>query len=176
LPCRFEVGVGVIERRGSSVLTLARIQGGIKAADPRPLIDVGRATDTARDRADMDVAIEDMPAILAFGISAAGEGRHRYQLSAGGSGLRMPVCSTTRVTAERNELELRLKQLALGVETQHAKSSTGRRPYPKVVPKFRNPDRPSETWTGRGRTPRWLAAQIKRGKRIDDFRIERAAA
>jgi DNA-binding protein H-NS len=82
---------------------------------------------------------------------------------------------SARLTAERNELELRLKQLALGVETQHAKSSTGRRPYPKVVPKFRNPDRPSETWTGRGKTPRWLTAQIKRGKRIDDFRIELAA-
>ncbi|RZI38176.1 H-NS histone family protein, partial [Herbaspirillum sp. HC18] len=55
------------------------------------------------------------------------------------------------------------------------KSSTGRRPYPTVVPKFRNPDRPSETWAGRGKTPRWLAAKLKSGKRIDDFRIREVA-
>jgi DNA-binding protein H-NS len=83
---------------------------------------------------------------------------------------------SARLTAERNELELRLKQLTRGVEAQHAKSSTERRPYPKVVPKFRNPDRPSETWSGRGRKPLWLTAQLKRGKRIDDFLIEREAA
>jgi DNA-binding protein H-NS len=80
-----------------------------------------------------------------------------------------------RLTAERNELELRLKLLAPRVETQHAKSSTGRRPYPKVVSIFRHPDRPSETRAGRTR-PRWFTAQIKRGKRIDDYRIERQAA
>jgi DNA-binding protein H-NS len=72
-------------------------------------------------------------------------------------------------------LENRLKQLQRGIEIQHAKSSTGRRPYPTVVPKYRNPDRPSETWAGRGKKPRWLAAQLKSGKRIDDFRIRHAA-
>jgi DNA-binding protein H-NS len=79
------------------------------------------------------------------------------------------------LTAEKRVLENRLRQLQRGSETQHAGPSTGRRPYPIVVPKFRNPDRPSETWAGRGKRPRWLAAQLKSGKRIDDFRIERAA-
>jgi DNA-binding protein H-NS len=41
----------------------------------------------------------------------------------------------------------------------------------KVAPKYRNPDDPSETWTGRGRQPRWLVAKIKRGSKVDDFRI-----
>ena len=79
------------------------------------------------------------------------------------------------LTAEKRVLENRLRQLQRGSETQHAAPSTGRRPYPVVVPKFRNPDRPSETWAGRGKRPRWLAAQLKSGKRIDDFRIERVA-
>jgi hypothetical protein len=35
-----------------------------------------RLADTARDRADMHVAEIDVPAVLAFGISAAGECRH----------------------------------------------------------------------------------------------------
>ncbi len=46
--------------------------------------------------------------------------------------------------AEKRVLEERLKQLKGGVEERET-SATGRRPYPAVLPKFRNPDRPSET-------------------------------
>ena len=98
------------------------------------------------------------------------------------------------LTAEKRVLENRLRQLQRGNETSpathaakssnskssnakssSAKSSTERRPYPAVVPKYRNPERPSETWAGRGKTPRWLTAHLKSGKRIDDFRIRQAA-
>lgn len=34
----------------------------------------------------------------------------------------------------------------------------------KVAPKYRNPANPAETWSGRGRQPRWYAAAIKSGK------------
>jgi hypothetical protein len=34
-------------------------------------------------------------------------------------------------------------------------------PRGPVAPKYRNPENPSETWAGRGLTPRWLAAAIK---------------
>ena len=81
----------------------------------------------------------------------------------------------THLLAEKRLLEDRLKQLSGGVEGERTKSSTGRRPYPTVVPKFRNPDRPYETWAGRGKTPRWLTAKLKSGKRIDDFRIREVA-
>lgn len=81
----------------------------------------------------------------------------------------------TSLLAEKRLLEDRLKQLRGGIEAEREKSSTGRRPYPTVVPKFRNPDRPSETWAGRGKTPRWLAAKLKSGKRMDDFRIREVA-
>ena len=77
--------------------------------------------------------------------------------------------------AEKRVLENRLKQLKGSGEVERQSASTGRRPYPAVVPKFRNPDRPSETWAGRGKTPRWLAAKLKSGKRIDDFRIRQVA-
>ena len=49
-----------------------------------------------------------------------------------------------------------------------------RRPYPKVLPKFQNPERPFETWAGRGRQPLWVTELIQAGKNIDDFRINRA--
>jgi DNA-binding protein H-NS len=40
-----------------------------------------------------------------------------------------------------------------------------------VAPKYRNPDNPAETWAGRGLTPRWLAAALKTGKKLEDFSI-----
>jgi len=42
----------------------------------------------------------------------------------------------------------------------------------KVAPKYRNPDKRSETWTGRGRTPLWMGALLKKGKKPDDFLIK----
>ncbi|MGY2906906.1 H-NS histone family protein [Bradyrhizobium sp. URHC0002] len=87
------------------------------------------------------------------------------------------IASTLAATllAEKRVLENRLKQLKGSVEAERESSPTGRRPYPTVLPKFRNPDQPSETWAGRGKTPRWLAAKLKSGKRIDDFRIRQVA-
>ena len=72
-----------------------------------------------------------------------------------------------RIQAEKAELEKRLKLL------QGPPSS--RRQYPTVHPKYRNPENPSETWAGRGKQPRWLTAQLRSGRRIDDFRIQTAA-
>jgi DNA-binding protein H-NS len=43
----------------------------------------------------------------------------------------------------------------------------------KVPPKYRSPS--GETWAGRGAKPRWLAAAIKGGKKLDDFLIDKAA-
>jgi DNA-binding protein H-NS len=72
-----------------------------------------------------------------------------------------------RIQAEKLHLEERLRQLKAPV--------SGRRPYPPVSPKYRNPEQPSETWAGRGRQPRWLITQLNSGKRIDDFRIKKTA-
>ncbi len=41
----------------------------------------------------------------------------------------------------------------------------------KVAPKYRNPENPAETWTGRGMKPRWLTAQLAAGKTADEFLI-----
>jgi DNA-binding protein H-NS len=42
----------------------------------------------------------------------------------------------------------------------------------KVAIKYANPDDASQTWTGRGRKPRWLAAKLKSGDKIDKFLIK----
>ena len=41
----------------------------------------------------------------------------------------------------------------------------------KVAPKYRNPAKPTETWAGRGKPPRWMQAELKKGKKISDFAI-----
>ena len=43
----------------------------------------------------------------------------------------------------------------------------------KVPPKYRS--RSGDTWAGRGAKPRWLVAAIKRGKKLDDFLIDKSA-
>lgn len=40
-----------------------------------------------------------------------------------------------------------------------------------VAPRYRNPDNSSETWTGRGKQPRWLAAHVAAGAKLEDFLI-----
>jgi DNA-binding protein H-NS len=42
----------------------------------------------------------------------------------------------------------------------------------KVAAKYANPDNASETWSGRGRKPRWLAAKLKAGDKQEKFLIK----
>lgn len=88
-----------------------------------------------------------------------------------------------RIVAEKSELEKRLAQLnrsdAPGKVNapQLSPPLTGnlpRRKYPRVLPKYRNPLSPSQTWSGRGKTPHWLANALKKGRKIDDFKIVHA--
>jgi DNA-binding protein H-NS len=37
--------------------------------------------------------------------------------------------------------------------------------------RFRNPTDESQTWTGRGRQPKWIAEGLAGGKSLDDFKI-----
>jgi DNA-binding protein H-NS len=89
---------------------------------------------------------------------------------------------SARITSEKRELEKRLAILTRGrdaIERGDAPQSYNaegkvRRKYPRVFPKYRNPQMPSETWSGRGKQPRWLVAAIEAGRKIDDFKIREA--
>src|SRR6185437_5875172 len=85
---------------------------------------------------------------------------------------------SARLRAEKRELEKRLDQLRHDKQVPlpragGMKELTGkpRRKYPRVYPKYQNPDAPSETWSGRGKTPRWLIAALKSGHKLEDFLI-----
>jgi DNA-binding protein H-NS len=77
----------------------------------------------------------------------------------------------SKIAAEKAELEKRLRQLrSNGLPSEAARRE--RRPYPRVLPKYRNPADPAETWAGRGRQPRWVTEQLRSGRKLDDFRIQ----
>lgn len=84
---------------------------------------------------------------------------------------------SVRLTSEKRELEKRLAQLRREKqmrqsETVDARSAPReRRKYPRVFPKYQNPEEPSETWSGRGKQPRWLTAALKTGHKIEEFVI-----
>jgi DNA-binding protein H-NS len=87
---------------------------------------------------------------------------------------------SVRLTSEKRELEKRLARLRREKELPEAEAGgilvnniavRERRKYPRVFPKYRNPNEPSETWSGRGKQPRWLMAALKDGHTIDEFVI-----
>lgn len=40
-----------------------------------------------------------------------------------------------------------------------------------VLPRYRNKTNTEETWTGRGKQPRWLVQEIEKGAKLEDFLI-----
>jgi DNA-binding protein H-NS len=91
---------------------------------------------------------------------------------------------SARITSEKRELEKRLAVLNRGggviesgdVPDTYNADGRARRKYPRVLPKYRNPQTPSETWSGRGKQPRWLVAAIKTGRKMEDFKIGEAGS
>jgi len=85
-----------------------------------------------------------------------------------------------KIIVEKLELEKRLAQLnrpeqSRDVENSHMETRTNRparRKYPRVLPKYCNPTAPTETWSGRGKRPRWLVAALQSGHKLEEFRID----
>lgn len=40
-----------------------------------------------------------------------------------------------------------------------------------VEPRYRNTNNSADTWTGRGKQPRWLVAELEKGAKLEDFLI-----
>ena len=63
-----------------------------------------------------------------------------------------------RQVAEKNGFDL--KELVGGSSGRSKKTSSRR--TGKVAPKYRHPDEPDVTWSGRGRQPKWVAEYEKK--------------
>jgi DNA-binding protein H-NS len=68
---------------------------------------------------------------------------------------------------EREERLLKLQSMGIVI------GPDPRRPYPKVFPKYRNPKNLAETWSGRGKQPRWLTVELRSGAKLESFLIAR---
>jgi DNA-binding protein H-NS len=77
----------------------------------------------------------------------------------------------------RADIEKTLSSRATQLRSELSKLSGGslKAAHPlrgrKAPVKYR--DRAGNTWAGRGAKPRWLVAAIKKGKKVEDFLIER---
>ena len=72
-----------------------------------------------------------------------------------------------KIAEQKAKLEERLRRL----QNPNGMMSPNRprRPYPKVLPKYQNPKDPAERWSGRGKQPNWVQAQLKAGKKLEHF-------
>jgi DNA-binding protein H-NS len=76
-----------------------------------------------------------------------------------------------KVADERSTLQAKLDKLSRLSTSRSPSKALRMGARGPVAPKYRNPENPSETWAGRGLTPRWLAAALKAGKKLEHFSI-----
>ena len=73
---------------------------------------------------------------------------------------------------EKREVTTRIRELAksVGLTVDIAPAV---RTSSNVLPKYRHPDDPTKTWTGRGRRPGWLMALLAEGRTLEELDISR---
>jgi DNA-binding protein H-NS len=75
---------------------------------------------------------------------------------------------------KRKEVIAQIKELAASAGiTVDIKEEDGRssRKGVKVSAKYRNPENPDQTWTGRGVAPKWMQALLNAGREKTEFLI-----
>lgn len=91
---------------------------------------------------------------------------------------RVDAALVSAKAAEKQELRAKIEAMAAKsgltlAEVLDTKSEglRSRLKSSKVAIKYRNPKDMSQTWTGRGRKPNWLAAALKKGQKIESFLV-----
>ncbi len=79
-----------------------------------------------------------------------------------------------RLEEEKNSFLKEVKDLAkqkgLSDEEVNALFDTSKRKG-SLLPKYRNPEDPTKTWSGHGRKPQWFQDQVSKGTNKDDMLI-----
>ena len=75
-----------------------------------------------------------------------------------------------RLNEARAELEAKAREL--GVSLDAVIGGGNGRKRSTAAPKYRHPENPSLTWTGRGRTPKWVVDHEAQGGSRDDMLIK----
>ncbi len=77
-----------------------------------------------------------------------------------------------RIVALRNKINELVKSEGYALEDVLGSRRKPRHSTGRVSPKFFNPANRSETWSGRGKRPRWFNDAIQRGKTKEDMLIK----
>ncbi|ESS72032.1 histone family protein nucleoid-structuring protein H-NS [Methyloglobulus morosus KoM1] len=75
---------------------------------------------------------------------------------------------------KRKEVIAKIKELAASIDASveiHEAGKKSSRPVPKVPIKYRHPNNPEKTWTGRGMTPKWMQALLDKGHDRSEFKV-----
>ena len=72
----------------------------------------------------------------------------------------------TQILAIAENLGLSIEQI-LEFGTSKRKKTTRK----SVEPRYRSKANPEDTWTGRGKRPRWLVAELEKGAKLESFLI-----
>jgi DNA-binding protein H-NS len=76
----------------------------------------------------------------------------------------------TRRAAERERVLAQMRELAASLGTTPEELLREERGGGAVVPpKYRHPDNPGLTWSGRGKRPTWVNEALAAGKTLDDL-------
>ena len=70
------------------------------------------------------------------------------------------------------ELEDTAKRLGFSLQELTGATPAAARKRTSAPPKYANPGNPDNTWTGRGRKPKWMEAALRAGKSLDELLIE----
>lgn len=84
---------------------------------------------------------------------------------------RQQELATERASKLRAKISALVKAEGFAIEDVFAGAGARRGVRRKVKPKYRNPGDPSQTWTGRGKRPRWYNAALAAGKKEKDLLI-----
>lgn len=69
----------------------------------------------------------------------------------------------------RRAAEAKARELGFTLEELVASAPSGNKA--KSVARYRHPENPDVTWTGRGRQPGWIKEGLAAGKSLEDFAI-----
>jgi len=76
-----------------------------------------------------------------------------------------------RIQGLRKEAEVLAASLGMTVAEVFGVEKGSKAPGKKVAPKYVNPSNPAETWSGRGKRPRWLNDAVNAGASLSQFAV-----
>ena len=85
--------------------------------------------------------------------------------------LRQEQLAQEKVTKLREKWTLMAKAEGIALEDVFGRSAPARGVKKKVKPKYRNPADALQTWSGRGKRPRWFHEALAAGKKEKDMLI-----